>query len=232
MKFGDYLKKLRTERGWTQPEAASRAGIEQSYLSKLENGKSIPSSDIYKKLVDIYDIQTRDMAGVLFPAELDRLRGIDSLREILLENARARQAMPRRWLIAGLAALVVGGGFVGLSRVEEARTVQQFIYQSDGVILPDESSDIFANLDEEPNPAVERVVDREKLLRRLDERTQVTQEMRGPEFTERTVKGRRVWRLVGGAERLVPAKYRWALVPGLALIAGGLGCFFLAWRWR
>lgn len=37
MKFGDYLKQKRAERGWTQPEAASHVKIEQSYLSKLEN---------------------------------------------------------------------------------------------------------------------------------------------------------------------------------------------------
>lgn len=36
MKFGEYLKNQRTELGWTQPDAAAKAGIEQSYLSKLE----------------------------------------------------------------------------------------------------------------------------------------------------------------------------------------------------
>ena len=36
MKFGEYLKSQRDARGWTQPMAAEKIGIEQSYLSKLE----------------------------------------------------------------------------------------------------------------------------------------------------------------------------------------------------
>ncbi|MGE0743387.1 MAG: helix-turn-helix domain-containing protein, partial [Hyphomonadaceae bacterium] len=38
MKFGEDLKNRRTELGWTQPDAAAKASIEQSYLSKLETG--------------------------------------------------------------------------------------------------------------------------------------------------------------------------------------------------
>jgi transcriptional regulator with XRE-family HTH domain len=54
MKFGDYLRQKREARGWTQPEAANKAGIEQSYLSKLETGKSYPSEDAYARLVAAY----------------------------------------------------------------------------------------------------------------------------------------------------------------------------------
>lgn len=231
MTFGDYLKHLRGDRGWTQPQAAARAGIEQSYLSKLENGKSIPSGETYQRLVEAYGISAPDMIGVLFPAELDRLREIDALRDHLLHHACARRAVPRRWLVAGLAALALGGGFVGLSRIDEARTVQLYTYRSDGVILPGEGPDVFDRAYEGPGEGEDDAA-RADLLRRLDERTRFTPEMRGPMFTERTPNGRRIWHLVGSTERLEPARYRWALVPGLALIVGGLGCFFLAWRWR
>ena len=231
MTFGDYLKQRRTERGWTQPQAAARAGIEQSYLSKLENGKSIPSSEIYQRLVETYGLSAPDMIGVLFPAELDRLREIDALRDHLMHHARSRRAAPRRWLVAGLAALTLGGGFVGLSRMDEARTVQLYTYRSDGVLLPGEGADIFDRAYDPPDEA-EDAAARAAMLRRLDERTRFTEDMRGPMFTERTPKGRRIWHLVGSTEKLEPARYRWALVPGLALIVGGLGCFFLAWRWR
>ncbi len=40
MRFGEKLKELRNEKEWTQPEMAEAIGIEQSYWSKLENGKS------------------------------------------------------------------------------------------------------------------------------------------------------------------------------------------------
>ena len=52
MKFGDYLRQARETRQWTQPEAAARAGIEQSYLSTLETGKSYPSEEVFGRLVE------------------------------------------------------------------------------------------------------------------------------------------------------------------------------------
>ncbi|MBA17438.1 MAG: hypothetical protein CMN73_13950 [Sphingomonas sp.] len=216
MKFGDYLKNKRSERGWTQPEAAARAKIEQSYLSKLENGKSIPSGEIYDRLVAAYGIDPDDMIGVLFPAELDRLREIDALRDVLLERSRAAVETPRRLLLAGLAALVIGGGFVGFSNVDQASTVLQYTYQSRGVIAAN------APEDSEIAPGAAGA----------EEQTKFLTQMRGPMFTEQVPNGRRVWMLVGSNEIHRPARYRWALIPGIALIIGGLGCFFVAWRWR
>ena len=50
MKLGEKIKLLRTEKELTQPELAHKAGIEQSYLSKLENDKAIPSFDIINRV--------------------------------------------------------------------------------------------------------------------------------------------------------------------------------------
>ncbi|WP_306090345.1 helix-turn-helix domain-containing protein [Qipengyuania flava] len=216
MKFGEYLRDKRTERGWTQPEAASRAKIEQSYLSKLENGKSIPSGDIYHRLVDAYGIDAQEMVGVLFPGELDRLREIDALRDLLLARSLDDIRTPRRFLIAGLAALMIGGGFVGFSQLEPARAVTQYTYQSIGVIADN------APLDTAIAPGAPGE----------DEQTKFISQMRGPMFTEQVSGGKRVWNLVGSDIIEKPPPYRWALIPGIALIIAGLGCFFVAWRWR
>tara|TARA_R110000764_G_scaffold22505_2_gene56010 strand:- start:139 stop:789 length:651 start_codon:yes stop_codon:yes gene_type:complete len=216
MKLGDYLRQKRAERGWTQPEAAARAKIEQSYLSKLENNKSIPSGDIYARLARAYGIDEQEMAGILFPAELDRLREIDSLRDLLLKRSRADIETPRRLLLAGLAALVIGGGFVGFSQFEPARVLTQYTYQSTGVIAAD------APLDTIIPPAAPGA----------DEQTKFLTQMRGPIFTEQVPGGKRVWMLVGSNEITQAPPYRWAMIPGMALIIGGLGCFFVAWRWR
>ncbi|MAM38365.1 MAG: hypothetical protein CL949_07650 [Erythrobacter sp.] len=216
MKFGDYLRQKRAERGWTQPQAASRAKIEQSYLSKLENNKSIPSGDIYARLVEAYRIDAEEMAGVLFPAELDRLREIDALRDLLLQRSQADIETPRRILIAGLAALMIGGGFLGFSQLEPARMLTQYTYQSTGVIAANAPSDT-----EIPPGAPGE-----------DEQTLFLTQMRGPVFTEQVAGGKRVWNLVASDVIVKPPPYRWALIPGIALIIGGLGCFFVAWRWR
>lgn len=235
MLFGDYIKLRRTELGWTQPDAAARAGIEQSYLSKLETGKSIPSGEVYQRLIEAFGIETRDMVSVLFPAELDRLREVDAVRDVLLRRARQSRSMSRRWLLAGLALLTLGGGLLGLARIEGDRTVQEFTYQSTGVIRPGESLDVFAGLDDQPDPGAPdfgaRIARRDELIERVDDQTRPLTEFRGPAFIESLPDGKRVWRLVGGSEARQPGRLRWASPLGWALILAGLGCFFVSWRW-
>jgi transcriptional regulator with XRE-family HTH domain len=51
MNFGERLKQIRTEKGLTQPQFAQLAGIEQSYLSKLENDKSVPSAEMFTTIL-------------------------------------------------------------------------------------------------------------------------------------------------------------------------------------
>lgn len=54
MTLGEKLRSLRAISGWTQPECADKIGIEQSYLSKLENDKSIPSAEIFDAICAVY----------------------------------------------------------------------------------------------------------------------------------------------------------------------------------
>lgn len=234
MKFGEYLKNRRSELGWTQPEAAAKADIEQSYLSKLETSKSMPSEDVFQRLVEAFSIDTEAMVAALYPAELDRLREIDAVRKHLLQRDHDTRSVTRRWLFAGLAALVLGGGLVGLALVDRGGAVTHYAYQSTGVILPGEGLDVFAGIDDEPPASApdyaDRVARRDALLARVDERTIAIPDMRGPMFLETVPEGRRMWRLVGSSETRVTGRFSWALAPGLALIIGGLGCFFISWR--
>lgn len=61
MTLGEKLRSLRSISGWTQPEFAQKLGIEQSYLSKLENDRSIPSVEIFDKLCTAYEVTPDDM---------------------------------------------------------------------------------------------------------------------------------------------------------------------------
>lgn len=219
MKFGEYLKNRRTELGWTQPDAAVKAQIEQSYFSKLETGKSFPSEDVYKRLVDALGLDTEAMAGALYPAELDRLREIEAVRQHLLQRDHDTRSTSRRWLYAGLGGLVLGGALIGLAQVDRGGASMHYTYQSPGVLRDGEITDIPGDVG--GNPA---------RLALADEQTIFLQEMRGPAFRETAPDGRREWHLVGANSVLVPAKFGWALVPGLALLIGGLGCFFISWR--
>ena len=61
MNLSQKLIRLRKERGWTQSHAAQHIDIQQSYLSKLENGHFVPSDDVISKLCDAYNIKEAEL---------------------------------------------------------------------------------------------------------------------------------------------------------------------------
>lgn len=71
---------------------------------------------------------------------------------------------------------------------------------------------------------------RAALIARMDEKTISIPEMRGPSFNETVKGGRRVWSLVGAGAAPAGGRFDWALVPGFALILGGVGCFYISRR--
>jgi len=54
--FGQELKKLRKEAGYTQEELGKRAGISASYVSQLETGNKEPTDKVITKLSGPLDI--------------------------------------------------------------------------------------------------------------------------------------------------------------------------------
>lgn len=51
MEFGEYLRKIRKEKGLSLREAAKRSGISHPYLSQLETGKNTqPTKEIINKI--------------------------------------------------------------------------------------------------------------------------------------------------------------------------------------
>lgn len=143
MKFGDYLRQIREKNGWTQPEAAARAEIEQSYLSKLETGKSYPSEDIFSRLVRAYDMDVADMSNAVFSAELDKLRDVAQVRSVVLARQKGETRFMRGWLIAGLALVMVGSGLLGMAISLPDDFEATFRYRSAGVIKEGESPALY-----------------------------------------------------------------------------------------
>lgn len=85
--LGAYLKELRDKAGITQKRAAQLAGTTDSQISRLESGKTIPSPDILRKLIQCYDADALEMfqkCGYLNPQCLNaqcRLHGVATLSE-------------------------------------------------------------------------------------------------------------------------------------------------------
>jgi transcriptional regulator with XRE-family HTH domain len=63
MPFHENLRTLRLARGLTQPALAEKADIEQSYLSKLENGRSRPSEEVLARLAQALEVKPEALAN-------------------------------------------------------------------------------------------------------------------------------------------------------------------------
>jgi len=59
MELADKLLLLRKDKNWTQAVAAKNIAIQQSYLSKLENGHYQPSQEVIEKLCRAYHVKEK-----------------------------------------------------------------------------------------------------------------------------------------------------------------------------
>lgn len=237
MKFGNYLRECREGRGWSQPEAADRIGIEQSYLSKLETGRSYPSGEMFGRLADAYGIDTGDLVGRLPADEIEKLREAGEVRAAIVSLQRRAIVENRRWLIAGVTGLVLAGGCAGLALKAETTVTERHLYRSLGVLSDTEQLDAFdeinAHLPDGGDPRdIERRERIENLLERLDPAEVVTAETRGSGFVETSPEGRRYYRHVASSTEATPSPLGWFFIPALMFLGGAMGCFVAAFRWR
>lgn len=82
--FGDKLRKLRKERGWSQDELGQRAGIHGRHVGKYEIGRAMPNAETVVKLAEVFGVSI----DYLLREDLDRtaapsaaLRDGDLLRQ-------------------------------------------------------------------------------------------------------------------------------------------------------
>lgn len=233
--FGEYLREQRKDAGWIQPEAASKIGIEQSYLSKLETGKAYPSDEIFQRLISTYTINTGEMLRTLSSSETDRLGDIETVRLTRLQRNKTSVARSQKWFLAGFVSLVIGVALLGLARIDMSRTFIQYAYQSTGIVLPGESLEVFAGIDDTPSPhapdAAAQIAKRDSLIARIDDQLQLTETYKGPAFIDTVPTGKRVWRLVGGTEIQTSDRFGWANFLGLIFLLGGVYCLYVSRPW-
>lgn len=59
--LGQALRKLRTERGWSQSDLALRVQMDRNYLSLIELGRSSPSVRMLLRLCAALDVRAADV---------------------------------------------------------------------------------------------------------------------------------------------------------------------------
>ncbi len=124
MQIGDQLKKIRIKCGFNQPAAAQKIGIQQSYLSKIENNRSVPSFEILQKIIDAYEVEWKDVSPDL--VAIKNLAGSPQLMKRQSQPAKQREKQSQKMQVEKVAVplmksvillAIVGGLFLVLSHV-------------------------------------------------------------------------------------------------------------------
>lgn len=144
MNFGERLKQLRTAKGLTQPQFAQLAGIEQSYLSKLENDKSVPSAEMFTTILAGLEVDEASFLQDLDRECLDTtLRHIPAVVRYTAQTAVAQQGQTRRWLYGAALAWILGFAMMLAANDGIFFSNKRYTYQSPGVILAGEAENVF-----------------------------------------------------------------------------------------
>lgn len=219
MNFGEKVKQLRAERSLTQPQLAQAIGIEQSYLSKLENDKSIPSAEIFQAILKAFGLDVATFLKGVDEKQVYRdLRQVPEVANHLNSVVTGRIHSVKTWLYASGIALALGltlflAGHRGL-----VFSNTQYGYRSVGVLLPDESPELAFRY---PQKFASRVMPESRVL----------DVYRGGEFFEAVPGGRRYFTFTGEVVTSRPQN-RWLMLVGALLGFGGLAGFLIEARLR
>ncbi len=235
MTLGEHIRMLRNTQGLSQPELANLAKIEQSYLSKLENDKSLPSNDIFRQLLSGLSLSLADFLQNLDKQYLhNNLRQIPDIEHWLLKNEQKDVNSQRRYLYVAsfLIVMAVTCFYTGFSQV--VFTGLKYQYESSGVILPDEPKNIFANwrrlLDRTQPDYHTMIVKKElEIEQRRDGKILLSNDNLGEHFIQHVEGGRRFYRF--DKEKVIPQQVNaWLQIIGVFLFSAGILGFVLERR--
>jgi transcriptional regulator with XRE-family HTH domain len=232
MKLGEKIKQLRNDAGYTQPELAEKAQIEQSYLSKLENEKGSPSFEVISKIAAAFDIEVMTLIDSLSMSYLQE--NLQHLPEIAIKLAARREAKNqrmRRSYVLSAIAIILGIALVilGNSRTVFPESVYQ--YKSMGLIEKGEvnshfQTSLLRELDETREKTKQRI---EKNVSRLEEELMLTRRYQGEGFVESYGPKRRYFELIDVREIVSPMKDITVVFGFIFLLSGG---FFMGYTFR
>ncbi len=151
MNFGVKLKQLRQHRELSQPELADAAQIEQSYLSKLENGRSLPSAEVLARLMTALNLTMEELLdGIDGEEARSRLSSIPQIGTHLQTTAAAQLKHRRQLLIVSLVTLGLGFAVLvaGTSALLFPDVDYQYEYASTELVPHGESGQRYDSLEE------------------------------------------------------------------------------------
>ncbi len=160
MQFGEKLRQLRQERNLTQPDLAEQLGIEQSWLSKLENDKSLPSSDLLDSICRVFNISLEHLLADLDPHYLrNQLATLPEVRGLLQEKRYQLVHNTRRWLLTATGLVAVGITLLVSGYFQWLFNEERYIYESTGIVFETEPEHLFDKPESNLMPLVLEQID-------------------------------------------------------------------------
>lgn len=241
MNFGERLKQIRTEKGLTQPQFAQMAGIEQSYLSKLENDKSVPSAETFSTI-----LSGLGMDEATFLQELDRdvlattLRHIPAVAQFNADTATTQLKDSKKWLYGSALAWIAGFALMLAAYNGIIFSNKLYKYTSPGVILAGEPDNIFDKYREITMlKMMAKIITTEEMAKQQEEfqvsrvRPLVVEwpTSRGMVYAEHLAQGHRLFELVNTESIQAPGNRNLQFLGAIVFACGFVG-LFLEWRLR
>jgi transcriptional regulator with XRE-family HTH domain len=241
MNFGEKLKQIRTDKGLTQPQFAEAIGIEQSYLSKLENDKSVPSADMFTTILNGLGMDAATfLKGVDDEVLTTTLRHIPAVSQFKTHTVAVQVHNSKQWLFGSALAWILGFALMLAANDGIFFSNKLYKYISPGVILSGEAENIFETHRDILNlRQTAKLISFEEFARLqaefLANRSRpVTLELpvnRGTVFFEPAENGRRRFELIK-TEYIQPPGNRVLQFLGATVMVCGFVGLFLDWRLR
>jgi transcriptional regulator with XRE-family HTH domain len=241
MNFGERLKQIRTDKNLTQPQFAQLVGIEQSYLSKLENDKSVPSAEMFSTI-----LSGLGMDEATFLQDVDRdvlattLRHIPAVVQFNTDTLAAQVRETKHWLYGSAAAWIIGFAMMLAANDGIFFSNKLYRYHSPGVVLAGEPDNIFDKYrDITMLKMMAKTITPEEMAKQQEE-FQVTRAKpvtvewpfrRGSLYSEPAGSGHRVFELMNTEIVQAPGNRILQTLGAIVLFSGFVG-LFIEWRLR
>jgi len=194
--LGQQLKQLRNDKKLSQPEFAQQVGIEQSYLSKLENDKSTPSNEIFRALLIALNLSIDEfMKPLVSSHDKARLMQIPDVEQWYKNKAVSTSVTQRKLIYLAMFLISFGCALFYAGHKNYVFNERFYEYRSIGIIKNDEPLNVFKHWKDymlDPSGENRTAKLREMLARRV-ELFKLMDEYVGESFVEDVEGGKRVY---------------------------------------
>lgn len=106
-KTGEFLKRLRKEKGLTQEQLAERFYVSSRTVSRWETGSNMPDVAILIELADFYDVDIREIIDGERKSEIMNKETKETLRKVAEYAAEAHRKAQTKVLVTALVVCVI-----------------------------------------------------------------------------------------------------------------------------